>query len=62
MAFTKKRMAELIAFHSGQSIETITSDSDRDRWFNAEDAAKYGLIDKVVRSASDVAGMGGTSK
>ena len=61
MAFTKKRMAELIAYHSGQSLERITADSDRDRWFDAEEAQAYGLCDHVVRSAGQVSGSGGTA-
>jgi len=61
MSFTKRKMAELIAFHSGQSIETITADSDRDRWFDAEEAKTYGLVDHVVRSAAQVSGSGGTA-
>jgi ATP-dependent Clp protease protease subunit len=61
MSFTNKKMAELIAFHSGQSLETITTDSDRDRWFDAEEAKKYGLVDHVVRSAGQVSGSGGTA-
>ena len=62
MSFTKKNMAELIAFHTGQKAETITEDSDRDRWFNAEDAKKYGFVDHVVKSAGQVSGSGGTSR
>ncbi len=57
---TKKQMAELIAQHSGQSYETITRDSDRDRWFTAEEAQEYGLIDHVVGRSSEVSGGGGT--
>src|SRR4028118_2185696 len=38
----KKQMAELIAHHTGQDFETITRDSDRDRWFTAEHAREYG--------------------
>ncbi len=53
MLFIKKRMAELIASHSGQTLETIEADSDRDRWFTAEDAKTYGLIDHVYRNATD---------
>jgi ATP-dependent Clp protease protease subunit len=53
-------MAELIAFHSGQSFETITRDSDRDRWFSAQEAKDYGLIDHVVGHTSEVEGGGGT--
>ncbi|WP_432573538.1 ATP-dependent Clp protease proteolytic subunit [Kineococcus sp. SYSU DK005] len=57
---TKKQMAELIAKHSGQSYEKVTADSDRDRWFTAEEAQQYGLIDHVVGRSSEVTGGGGT--
>lgn len=50
MIMLKKRLAELIAQHSGQSVETIEADSDRDRWFAAEEAKAYGLIDHVITS------------
>ncbi|MSW82093.1 MAG: ATP-dependent Clp protease proteolytic subunit [Actinobacteria bacterium] len=53
MLFIKKRMAELIASHTGQTLETIEADSDRDRWFTAEDAKTYGLIDHVYRNSTD---------
>ncbi len=62
MSFTKKNMAELIAFHTGQKAETITEDSDRDRWFTAEEAKEYGFVDHVVKSAGQVSGSGGTSR
>jgi ATP-dependent Clp protease protease subunit len=48
LAYTKRRMAELIAHHSGKPIEEIQRDSERDRWFTAEDAKQYGLVDKVI--------------
>ncbi len=57
---TKKKMAEITARHSGRSMEDITRDSDRDRWFSAEEARDYGLLDGVIRSAADVPGGGGT--
>lgn len=57
---TKKRMAEITAFHSGQSMETIIRDGDRDRWFTAEEAKDYGLIDEIISAASGVPGGGGT--
>ena len=53
MLYIKKRMALLIAEHSGQTIETIEADSDRDRWFTAEEAQAYGLIDHVYTSAAN---------
>jgi ATP-dependent Clp protease protease subunit len=61
MLYTKRKMAELIAEHTGQTIETITADSDRDRWFTADEAKEYGFVDHVVRSARDVTGDGGTA-
>ncbi len=48
LAFTKHRMAELTAFHSGQKIEQIQKDSERDRWVTPEQAKEYGLVDKVI--------------
>ena len=52
-ALTKKEMAELIAEHSGQTFEQITEDSDRDRWFTAEEARAYGLCDHVISHAAN---------
>jgi ATP-dependent Clp protease protease subunit len=48
LVFTKRRMAELIAHHSGQTVEQVTADSERDRWFTAEAATEYGLVDNVI--------------
>ena len=48
MAYTKKMLQERIAQHTGQSVETIETDSDRDRWFTADEAQEYGIIDKVI--------------
>ena len=62
IGFTKKKMADLIAFHTGQKPETITADSDRDRWFTAEEAKEYGFVDHVVKSAGQVSGSGGTAR
>jgi ATP-dependent Clp protease protease subunit len=47
----KKKLAQLIADHSGQPLERIEADSDRDRWFTAEEAQEYGLIDMVIGKA-----------
>ncbi len=57
---TKKTMTELTALHSGQSVETILRDADRDRWFTPEEAKEYGLIDGIITHASGVPGGGGT--
>ena len=48
LAYTKRRMAELTAQHSGQPLEKIQADSERDRWFTAEEGKAYGLVDKVI--------------
>ncbi len=48
LAYTKRRMAELTSQHSGQPLEQIQKDSERDRWFTAEEAQAYGLVDKVI--------------
>jgi ATP-dependent Clp protease protease subunit len=61
MLYTKNKMAELIALHTGQTLDQIQRDSDRDRWFTAEDAREYGFVDHVVRSAGQVEGKGGTA-
>ena len=45
---TKREMAELTAQQTGQTVEQITKDADRDRWFTAEEAKAYGFIDHVV--------------
>src|SRR3954454_11853513 len=60
MLYTKKTMAERIAFHTGQSVDQIEADSDRDRWFSAAEALEYGFIDHVVGAASDVPSGAGT--
>ena len=48
LRYTKKRMAELIAQHSGQPLEKIQADSERDNWFTADEAKEYGLVDSVI--------------
>ena len=49
----KRQMAELIAQHTGQSVDQIEKDSDRDRWFTASEAKDYGFVDHVFTSAAD---------
>jgi ATP-dependent Clp protease protease subunit len=50
--YLKRMMAERISFHTGQPVERIEADSDRDRWFTADEALEYGFIDRVLdRSA-----------
>ncbi len=48
MIYTKRIMAERIAHHTGQTVAQIEEDSDRDRWFTAEQARDYGIIDHVI--------------
>jgi len=48
MKYIKRLMAERIAFHTGQSVDQVESDSERDRWFTAEQAKDYGIIDSVI--------------
>ncbi|MBK8323887.1 MAG: ATP-dependent Clp endopeptidase proteolytic subunit ClpP [Betaproteobacteria bacterium] len=48
--YLKKRLNEMMAQHTGQSIEVIERDTDRDNFMGAEDAVKYGLVDKVLKS------------
>ena len=54
-AYTKRRMAELIAQHSGKTLEQIQKDSERDRWFTAEAGPEYGLCDKVIVRRGEIA-------
>ncbi len=60
MLYVKKTMAERIAFHTGQSVDQIEKDSDRDRWFSADEAKEYGFVDHVVHGASQVPAGAGT--
>jgi ATP-dependent Clp protease protease subunit len=50
--YMKKTLAERIAFHTGQSLERIEIDSDRDRWFTAQEALEYGFIDAVIERSA----------
>ncbi|HZZ48938.1 MAG TPA: ATP-dependent Clp protease proteolytic subunit [Pseudonocardia sp.] len=48
----KQEMAELIASHTGQPVERIVADFDRDRWFTAQEALEYGFVDHVITRAN----------
>jgi ATP-dependent Clp protease protease subunit len=61
MLYTKRTMQERIAFHTGQTVEQIEKDSDRDRWFTAEEAKDYGFVDQVVARANQVPSEGSVS-
>jgi ATP-dependent Clp protease protease subunit len=57
----KKTLAELTAEQTGQPLEKVLKDSDRDKWFTAPQALEYGFVDHVVASATSVSGGGGTT-
>ena len=54
MLDVKRTVLELIAHHSGRPYEEIVRDADRDRWFTAEEAKAYGLIDHVITTAAEI--------
>ena len=47
---TKERMNKILAHHTGQDFETIARDTDRDNYMTADEALKYGLIDKIIEA------------
>jgi ATP-dependent Clp protease protease subunit len=61
MLYIKRTLFERTAFHTGQSIEQIEKDADRDRWYTAEEAKEYGFVDHVIRSALEVPAMASAS-
>ena len=54
LIYIKRLMAERIAHHSGQTVEQIQLDSERDRWFTADQAKDYGIIDNVIVRRGEV--------
>src|ERR1700688_3796452 len=52
IVYLKRMMAERISLHTGQPIERIEADSDRDRWFTAEEGKDYGFIDRVIEHST----------
>jgi len=61
MLYVKRTLFERTAFHTGQSIEQIEKDADRDRWYTAQEAKDYGFVDHVIRSALEVPSAGPVS-
>ena len=51
--YLKRKLNEMMAQHTGQPIETIERDTDRDNFMGAEDALKYGLIDRVLKARTE---------
>ena len=58
----KRQLFALISTHTGQTVEQIETDADRDRWFTPDQAREYGFIDNVVSSAGEVAAQGRPAK
>ena len=58
----KEELASITAAQTGKTVEQILEDSDRDKWFTAQEALEYGFVDHVVEHAEAVSGGGGTSK
>jgi len=54
LAYSKGQMERLLSENTGQPVETIRRDSDRDRWFSAEEARAYGMVDRVVDSLDSI--------
>jgi ATP-dependent Clp protease protease subunit len=54
MKYIKRLMAERIADHTGQTVERVEQDSERDRWFTAEQAKEYGIIDSVILRRGEI--------
>jgi ATP-dependent Clp protease protease subunit len=54
----KKQLATLTAAQTGKTLEQITEDGDRDRWFTAAEALEYGFIDHIQEYATGVTGVG----
>jgi ATP-dependent Clp protease protease subunit len=52
--FTKRMLFERISHHTGQPYDKILEDADRDRWFTAEQAKDYGLIDHVIVKRGEI--------
>jgi ATP-dependent Clp protease, protease subunit len=53
----KDRLNEILGKHCGRKVEEITRDTDRDRFMSADEAKEYGLVDQVVQSRKDIAGL-----
>ncbi len=57
--YLRSKLNELMAKHTGQSIEQVEKDTDRDRFMSAEEAKEYGLIDTVIENSAEIAGGNG---
>jgi ATP-dependent Clp protease protease subunit len=52
--FLKQRLNEIMAKHTGQSVDTVSKDTDRDNFLSADQSVSYGLVDRVLTSRTDV--------
>lgn len=52
--FLKQQLSEIMAKHTGQTVDAISKDTDRDNFLSGEQSVKYGLVDKVLASRADV--------
>jgi ATP-dependent Clp protease protease subunit len=57
MLYTRDRLNRILAKHSGQSVENIKKDTDRDNFMAAAEAVTYGLIDKILESRGEIGSM-----
>jgi ATP-dependent Clp protease, protease subunit len=55
MLYTRDRLNKILAKHTGQSVETIKKDTDRDNFMSSPDAVTYGLIDKILENRGEIA-------
>jgi ATP-dependent Clp protease protease subunit len=53
--YMREKLNQIMAHHTGQPLETIANDTDRDNFMSAEQAVAYGLVDKVIASRADAA-------
>ncbi|GAA3520257.1 ClpP family protease [Actinocatenispora rupis] len=58
MLYMKRQNQEVIARHTGQPVERIAADADRDRWFTADEAREYGMVDHVLASVDELPSLG----
>jgi ATP-dependent Clp protease protease subunit len=57
--YARERINEILASHTGQTIEKVADDADRDRFMSPDEAVEYGLIDQIITSKSEVASSDG---
>ena len=55
----KKRLNEIMSYHTGQPVDRVERDMERDNYMSAEDAKEYGIVDEVVKSRRDAAAIVG---